>query len=71
VGGAALVALGFVCWRVRHDERSSAAVGVVMAMPFYNVAAVAILAYAWLGQVWAASFSGRLWQCTPAWRHGA
>ncbi len=50
VGGAALVALGFVCWRARHDERSRAAISVVTAMSLYNVAAVAILAYAVLRQ---------------------
>ncbi len=50
VGGAALVALGFVCWRARQDEHSQSAIGVVIALSFYNVAAVAILAYAWLGE---------------------
>ena len=44
VGGAGLLALGLACWLSRNDGRP-----LVMAMLFYNVAAVAILAYAAVG----------------------
>jgi hypothetical protein len=49
VAGAALVALGIACWRVRQDGRSRSATGVVTSMMFYNVLVVAILLYARLG----------------------
>jgi hypothetical protein len=49
VTGAALLSLGVACWLARNDEKNRAAVGVVTAMLMYNVAAVAVLAYAGIG----------------------
>jgi hypothetical protein len=47
--GAALITLGVVCWLALLDLKSRAAVGVVSAMLFYNLAALSILAYAGFG----------------------
>jgi hypothetical protein len=44
VAGAGLLSLGVACWMARNNGRA-----LVVAMLFYNVVAVAILAYAALG----------------------
>jgi hypothetical protein len=49
VAGAALFALGIACWLASGDTRSRAARGLVAAMTFYNVAAVAVFMFAGLG----------------------
>jgi len=49
VAGAALSALGLICWLARDDTHSRAAGGLVVTMLLYNVAVAAILAFAGLG----------------------
>jgi hypothetical protein len=49
VGGAGLLALGVACWFARSDTPSRAARGLGAAVLLYDVAAVAILAFAGIG----------------------
>jgi hypothetical protein len=49
LAGAALLALGFACWRARLDVHSHAATAIVSAMLLYNFAAVVVIAHAGLG----------------------
>ena len=49
VGGAGLLSLGVGCWLARGDSQSRAARGLLAAMLLYDVAAVAILAFAGIG----------------------
>jgi hypothetical protein len=49
LAGVALISLGIACWFANYDEQSRAAKGLVTAMLFYNVAAVAVFFYAAMG----------------------
>jgi hypothetical protein len=49
VGGAGLLSLGVACWIARGDAQSRAASGLVAAMSLYNIATVAVLAFAGVG----------------------
>jgi len=49
VCGAALLTLGVACWLARGDTQSRAARGLIAAMSIYNVAVVAVLAFAAIG----------------------
>jgi hypothetical protein len=43
---AALCSLGAACWLARNDARTRAAMGLIAAMLFYNLAVVGLLSYA-------------------------
>ena len=49
IAGAALVALGLVCWFAREDPNRVAVRGLVKTLIFYNVASLAILLHAHFG----------------------
>jgi len=49
LSGAALMALSFACWIARNDIYSRSALGIVRAMLIYNVTAVALLIYVYIG----------------------
>ena len=45
IGGAALISLGIACWSAKDGELSGPMRGVVVAMLFYNLSAVAVLVW--------------------------
>jgi hypothetical protein len=49
LAGAALLALGLVCWLARMDQQSRAASRVVAGMLLYNLATVALVVHAGIG----------------------
>jgi hypothetical protein len=48
ITGAALLALGVICWIGRSDSLGSAALGLIFGVIIYDVSAAAILAYSGL-----------------------
>ena len=71
VGGAAILALAIVCWLARRDAQSPASRGLVVAMPFYNIAVAAVLAFASFGMGCTACCCGRRSYFTWRWASGA
>lgn len=51
VAGAALIALGLMCWGARSEAGGRTARGVALAMTFYNISVTGLLVYAGLGAV--------------------
>jgi hypothetical protein len=49
LAGIALLTMGLFCWLARNNRQGSASAAPVVAMLFYNVAAVTLLLYARLG----------------------
>ena len=49
IGGAALVTLGIACWLVRNASQNRAALGLILALLFYDVSAVVIFLCAHFG----------------------
>ena len=49
LGGAALLAIGAICWSARIFDRSRTGLGLLIGVTLYNVLAAAVLAYAALG----------------------
>ena len=49
LGGAALLAIGAVCWGAQTFHRSRAGLGLLIGVTLYNGLAAAVLAYAALG----------------------
>jgi hypothetical protein len=49
LGGAALLAIGAVCWGTHTFHRSRAGLGLLIGVTLYNGLAAAVLAYAALG----------------------
>ena len=70
VGGAGLLALGVACWLARVDTQSPTTRGLVAAMLLYDVAAVAILAFAGIGFGLRGVRCGRRWSSMRSWPFG-
>jgi hypothetical protein len=49
IAGVALISLGIICWKARHDKESSAVKGLLTGLIVYNTGVIAVLAYADLG----------------------
>lgn len=45
LAGAAIIALAICCWQARDSQLTQAALGIVAALLFYNIAAAGVLAY--------------------------
>jgi hypothetical protein len=49
IAGAALFAIGVLCWVVRNERNDVTVRGILIALLFYNVAALVVFAHAGLG----------------------